>query len=453
MKKYPEYTNSGIEWIGEIPNHWHSKRLKYSTELIVSNVDKKTNENEIKVRLCNYSDVYKNDIIKESLDFMVGSANDKEFERFKLINGDVIITKDSESPDDIAIPAYVPKDFSDTVCGYHLAIIRQTGKISGKYLFYLFKSYKFNQQFTIAARGITRFGLSYASIANAYVSVPTTTEQTTIANFLDHKTQLIDNLIAKKEKLIELLHEERTAIINQAVTKGLDPNVPMKESGIEWLGEIPEHWGISKLKYFTKVISKGTTPSTIGKDLSDKGQIKFIKAENIYENYLQDAPLFFIDEDTHALLNRSQLQEGDILLVIAGATIGKAAIMEEEYIPANTNQAVCFIRLVERSYIKFVWYWLQSDYIKEFTKLSATQAAQPNLSMEDIGNFYLPKINLNELNSIIEYINSSTRRISETISILIKEIELFSEYKISLINEAVTGKIDVQDFKYAKNIN
>ncbi|MFQ5685397.1 MAG: hypothetical protein ACE5GV_01925 [Candidatus Scalindua sp.] len=124
MKKYATYKQSGIEWLGEIPEHWEVKRLKYVSQILFSNVDKKTHNNDKEVLLCNYVDVYKNDIIDESIDFMKATANENEIEKFRIEKGDVLVTKDSESPDDIAVPAFVNSNFENVLCGYHLAIIK-----------------------------------------------------------------------------------------------------------------------------------------------------------------------------------------------------------------------------------------------------------------------------------------------------------------------------------------
>lgn len=162
----------------------------------------------------------------------------------------MIITKDSESWDDIAVPACVEADFEDVVCGYHLTQIRpDQSHFLGRYLFRRFSSSGICEQFKIAANGVTRFGLSRNSIGSSVFPVPPIEEQTAIAAFLDRETAHIDALIAKKQRLIDLLREKRTALISQAVTKGLDLTVPMKDSGIEWLGEIPEHWEVKRLSY------------------------------------------------------------------------------------------------------------------------------------------------------------------------------------------------------------
>src|SRR4030066_57771 len=160
MKRYERYKPSGIEWIGEIPEHWKVKKLKYVGQAQLSGVDKKNEPEERKVLLCNYIDVYKNEFIDGNLSFMEASATETEIARFTLNRGDVLITKDSETPDDIANPAFVRVEKVEIICGYHLAHIRTNRDIMiGEYLFRLFQSPDFNARFTVNAHGITRYGL------------------------------------------------------------------------------------------------------------------------------------------------------------------------------------------------------------------------------------------------------------------------------------------------------
>ena len=184
-----------------------------------SNVDKKTFEGEIPILLCNYVDVYKNEFIDPSFKFMEATATEKEIEKFILHEGDVLITKDSETPDDIANPAYVEQDFNNVICGYHLAQIRTNKTILlGVFLFRLFQSKQFNSHFEVSANGITRFGLSLDSITDVEVLLPSIEEQNQIVQHITSETKRIDNTISKIEKEIELLAEYRTALISEVVT-------------------------------------------------------------------------------------------------------------------------------------------------------------------------------------------------------------------------------------------
>jgi type I restriction enzyme S subunit len=211
--------DSGIEWIGEIPEGWSIRKLKFLSYIKLSGVDKKTLDGELPVKLCNYTDVYKNEFISEEIDFMEATATENEIAQSTLNKGDVLITKDSETPDDIAVPAYVKTEFRNVLCGYHLAQIRANSKYAvGEYLFRLFCAQSIREQFTPLSNGITRYGLSKYSIDNSIFPVPTIAEQKIISNYLDQKTAKIDELITKIQSQIEKLKEYRQALISTVTT-------------------------------------------------------------------------------------------------------------------------------------------------------------------------------------------------------------------------------------------
>ena len=194
----------------------------------LSNVDKKSKAGQVPVKLCNYVDVYYNDRITAELEFMNATATPEQARRFLLRIGNVVITKDSESWDDIAVPAVVAEDLTDVLCGYHLAQIKPRPDLDGRFLARQFSAIGVRDQFHIAANGITRFGLGGDAIRTGLFPIAPVEEQRAIAAFLDRETAKIDGLVARQERLIELLQEKRTALITRAVTRGLDPNVPMK---------------------------------------------------------------------------------------------------------------------------------------------------------------------------------------------------------------------------------
>lgn len=218
-----EMKDSKIKWLGEIPKHWEIKKLKFNAAVKFSNVDKKTEEGEDAVQLCNYVDVYYNDFITLNLDFMSATASKEKIRKFQLNIGDIIVTKDSESWDDIAIPAYILETEDNLLCGYHLALIRSTSRVlDGKFLFWMFSGYSFNHQFKIEATGITRYGLSNYGLNNSLVILPSVDEQKEISKYLDGKTKQIGGQINREERSIELLKEYRTALISEVVTGKID---------------------------------------------------------------------------------------------------------------------------------------------------------------------------------------------------------------------------------------
>jgi len=214
-----EFVDSNIPSIGVIPKHWQIKKLKYLANIIPSNIDKLTVENEEIVRLCNYVDVYKNEKITADIteNFMIASATQKQIEKFTLLNNDVIITKDSETPDDIGIPTFVPETLEGIVCGYHLAILRSFG-INGEYLFRCLQSNSTKVQFFMSANGLTRYAIGIGDIGNLSVAIPPKNEQVEIQKKLDEQMHINDKAVRCIKISIEKLKEFKTSLISNVIT-------------------------------------------------------------------------------------------------------------------------------------------------------------------------------------------------------------------------------------------
>jgi type I restriction enzyme, S subunit len=218
-----EMKDSGVEWIGEIPSGWEVRKLKYFSDVFSSSVDRHIYENELQVSICHYPDVYNNEFINENVELNKGSCSEVEFDRFHLKEGFVILTKDSESPDDIGIPCYVETNLNNVVCGYHLfVIIKNKNYINSKFLFRFIQSDIVRCHFEVNSKGITRFGLSKSIIENLFVDLPPIPEQQLIADYLDEQTQKIDTTIEKETQRIELLKEYRQSLISEVVTGKID---------------------------------------------------------------------------------------------------------------------------------------------------------------------------------------------------------------------------------------
>ena len=212
----------GAEWLGDVPEHWEVRRLRTVAEMRVSNVDKHTLEGELPVRLCNYVDVYKNDRITQAIPFMSATASEDEIQRFRLERDDVLITKDSETWDDIGIPSLVTESARDLISGYHLAMLRPSNGVLGAYLFRALQSKSVAHQFHVKANGVTRYGLTHLGIQSIWIPLPPLVEQAAIVKYLDRATTAIDNGIARARRQIELLEEYRTRLVADVVTGKLD---------------------------------------------------------------------------------------------------------------------------------------------------------------------------------------------------------------------------------------
>jgi type I restriction enzyme S subunit len=210
--------DSGVEWIGEIPEGWKVKKLRYLANCFPSNIDKHSKANEKEVRLCNYTDVYKNNYITDDMEFMIATASDEQIIKFTLKEGDIVITKDSETASDIAVPTYIKEKLTNVVCGYHLAIIRTYQGSYSKYLFQALNTKLFNAQFEVCSNGITRVGLGNSDLKNGCFLLPTEDEQIKISDFIEKGTSKIATAISLKEQEIEKLKEYKATLINSAVT-------------------------------------------------------------------------------------------------------------------------------------------------------------------------------------------------------------------------------------------
>jgi type I restriction enzyme S subunit len=234
-------------WFSTVPKKWSVKPLRAVASFNVSSVDKIPADDELPVRLANYTDVYKNEFISPDMELMRTTATANEIEKFRLRRDDVLITKDSESWDDIGIPALVTDSADDLVCGYHLAILRpDKSKLDGRFLFRCLQARDIRIQLEMAADGVTRFGIPKDAIGKLQLPIPSLTEQRAIAGYLDRETGRLDALVAAKESWLELLAEKRRALITHAVTRGLIPAAPLRYSGFPWLGHVPKHWRVER---------------------------------------------------------------------------------------------------------------------------------------------------------------------------------------------------------------
>jgi len=325
-------------WPATEPARWSLRRLRHLADIRPSNVDKKSVDGEANVRLCNYTDVYYNDSITSDMSFMPATAPLAQVKRFELRPDDVLVTKDSETPADIAIAAHVRDELPGVLCGYHLAILRPLPHVDGRFLVYALKSRPLAAQTEVAASGVTRFALSTGALADLTLPVPGRAEQLAIADFLDRETAKIDALVAKKQRLVGLLQEKRTALISHAVTKGLDPDVPMKDSGIEWLGAIPAHWDAGVLRRAARLES-GHTPSRQHPEYWEDCSVPWFTLADIWQvrpgiqEYVSETNEC-VSEVGLAHSSARLLQAGTVLLSRT-ASVGFSAIAER---PMATSQ-------------------------------------------------------------------------------------------------------------------
>ncbi len=416
FKSYPAYKDSGVPWLGEIPAHWDVKRQRNVVDMLVSNIDKHTVEGQVPVRLCNYVDVYKNDRITEHLKFMRATASPDEVKRFRLQVGDVLITKDSEMWNDIGVPALVEYEASDLVCGYHLAILRpRRGIVHGSFLLRALQSQGVASQYYVSANGVTRYGLSHDTIKSVLVPVPPPDEQLAIARYLDHVDRRIRRVIHAKQKLIALLDEQKQAVIHQAVTRGLDPNVRLKPSGVAWLGEVPEHWEVKQLGRFI-TLQRGFD---ITKEQQTAGSIPVVSSGGIssYHNQATSA--------------------GPGVIVGRKGSAGTVYYVGGVYWAHDTT---LWVKEFNSNAPKYVYYVLTNMDLKRFDTGSANPTINRNIVHPELIAFPPPE----EQRRIAIVLDHLLEQTDQMIGTLLRQISLLREYRTRLIADVVTGKVDVR---------
>lgn len=421
-----------------LPPGWKLEKLKFFVDVRNSNVDKAIHEDEQPVRLCNYTDVYYNDRITPDLPFMEGSATEAEIERFQLKRDQIIITKDSEEWDDIGIPALVTEDMPEVLCGYHLSVFSPGPAVNGGFFAWLCRAEPLNDQFKLAANGVTRFGLGQYPMKNAFIALPPLATQRQIARYLDEKMARIDGLIEKKRALLDRLAEKRQALITRAVTKGLNPDTPMKHSGIDWLGDIPTHWHVLPLKRLTsEPLSYGANAAA---EFEEPDWPRFVRITDVDE-------LGRLREETFRSLppNVAEaflLQPNDILLARSGATVGKSFIYDESW------GVACYAGYLIRARIKRVhaaryFYWfLNSNPYWEWVKSTFIQSTIQNISAERYANLQIPHpLDKDEQQAIICFVEEACFNLDQQWELVTGSIEKLQEYRTATITAAVTGQL------------
>ncbi|MBI4516306.1 MAG: restriction endonuclease subunit S [Deltaproteobacteria bacterium] len=407
----------------------------------MSNVDKVPADDEVPVRLCNYTDVYNNEFITLGLDFMQGTATETEIEKFGLAIGDVIITKDSESWDDIGVPALVRETASDLVCGYHLALLRpRKERIEGGFLFRCLQAKPVRVQLELSANGVTRFGIPKADIGASMLPVPPLAVQRAIADYLDRETARLDALVAAKERVLALLAEKRRALITRAVTRGLDPRAPLHDSGIPWLGEIPAHWDTVALRFLVAFTS-GATPDTGRREYWD-GEMPWVSPKDMKRGEIADAE----DHVSELALSKGSLRlvaPGAVLIVVRGMILAHSFPAAVTAAPVTINQDMKALRCCGSLEPRFLRDFFRGHEEHVVSLADASAHGTRKLETEVLGRLEVALPPAAEQREIVAHIADATRRLDALRVATEATIALLKERRSALIAAAVTGQIDV----------
>ena len=434
-KPYPAYKDSGVEWLGKVPEGWEVKRLRHVASFKNSNVDKKTYEDQIPVKLCNYTDVYYNELITKNLSFMPSTASANEIEQFSLKKGDVIITKDSGNKLEIGVPALVSEEIDGIVCGYHMTIIRCDNFDTARLLHRILQSRPTKAHFLVKALGVTIYGLSQDAIADTSFCLPPGTERRKIVDHIDHETSFIDTLIKKNTRLMELLKEKRSALITHAVTKGLDPNAKMKESGVEWIGEVPEGWETLSIKRAATLRNdrRNDAPdgwTYIGLEDIEPGSGKYAPTEVESRQ----------SKDSMVAIFRSS----DILYGKLRPYLRKSIIADRDGM-CSTEFLVLEAGRVMPSWLHR---WLLTPDVTQQIEAGCDGAKMPRTDWDHVGSITMPLPPPAEQSAIANFIDHETASIDTLIAKTKLSIDILKERRSAFITAAVTGKIDVRDNNY-----
>lgn len=431
-KSYPEYKDSGVELIGKIPKDWELKRLRHIAIFNNSNVDKKSYENQADVKLCNYTDVYYNEFITPDLEFMNATANEAEIDKFRIVEGDVIITKDSEDPNDIGIPALVKQDMHDVVCGYHLTVIKSHEVDLSGYLHRSIQSHPTKAHFFVESPGITRYGLDQDAIGDIPVCVPPKELRAPIIDAINAETTRIDTLITKKTRFIELLKEKRQALITHAVTKGLNPNVKIKDSGVEWIREIPEHW---EVKPFFSLLTE-LKRKNIGLEETNILSLSYGRVIKKPEN--RNMGLVPASYETYQIV-----EPGEIVFRFTDLQNDKrslrSALVQERGIISSAYMAVS-LRNIDSNY--FSWLMRSYDLCKVFYGMGG--GVRQSLKFEDARRLQVLVPPKEEQTEIAAHVDKQLAHNDSLVEKTERSINLLKEHRSAFITAAVTGQIDLR---------
>ncbi len=443
---YPEYKESSVKWLGGIPTHWVETALKRYCKITDGS------HHSPKVRSSGMPFVSVTDVGINDINFEDSKKIAQE-DYLRLVQegckpniGDVLLTKDGT----IGRAAIVTKDFPDFVILSSLGLLTPTKKLSKIFLYYYLVSGVNIDQMNSLIHGSALRRMTISKIDNLLIIIPSVDEQEKIANFLDHETATIDTLIEKQQQLIKLLKEKRQAVISHAVTKGLNPNAPMRDSDVEWLGEVPEHWVVSALKYHVDTVNGFGFSSS---DVCEEG-VPFIRAGNIKKKSITPTDLY-LPQSVVNKYKRVILDEGDIVISMVGSdpkilesAVGQIGVVPKIMAGAVPNQNVVILREKSGSILRrFLFYTLCSDpYRNHLNVFSHKLANQSIISSSLIVNakFMLP--NTDEQNAIIDFLDKRLVKIDGILDRNYKSLVLLQERRTALISAAVTGKIDVRNW-------
>jgi type I restriction enzyme S subunit len=411
-----------------VTSAWPSERLKHVADVTFSSVDKKSVDGEARVRLCNYTEVYYSNTITADMPFMEATASIDQVRSFGLRAGDVLITKDSETADDIGVAAFVPDSLDGVVCGYHLAVLRpKPERIDPKYLFWSVCGGGTRQQMTAFASGVTRYGLRFGDVGNLRLLVPEFDRQRAVVRFLDGETAHIDAIIDRNESLLAVLKERRQSLIDRATVPGLAKG--------------SENWLLRPLR---KVAAGGLftdgdwieTPY-----ITDEG-IRLIQTGNIGLGVYREQGFRYVSDETFKELRCTEVVPGDVLISRLADPVGRACLAPDLGVRMITAVDVCILRPGPGIDRQFLVAYLSSSAYLSLLESIARGGTRDRVSRDQLGQVEVPVPPSEEQQRIARLLRASLRSVDSLSARIGNQIELLLEHRQVLITAAVTGQLD-----------
>lgn len=428
--KYESYKDSGVDWLGEIPSDWELLKVKNIFRLVMKFAPKNND--------CELLSVYTDIGVKPRKELEERGNRATTTDGYLIVEkGDIVVNKLLAWMGAIGLSDY------DGVTSPAYDVLKPKMPIEGIFYHLLFRSPQCTSELKRHSRGIMdmRLRLYFDKFGDVVVPYPNIEVQKKIVSFLAEKTAQIDQAIALKQQQIEKLNEYKQIVIQNAVTKGLNPNAPMKNSGVEWIGNIPEHWDVKKLKYLTSKIGSGITPSGGATTYVDKG-IPLLRSQNIHFDGLVLDNVANISLNVHKSMKNSQVKQHDVLLNITGGSLGRCCYNSSND-EMNVNQHVCIVRPNNLIKGEFLNGLMSSEVGQKQIWFFQQGGGREGLNFQNLKNFDFPLPSIDEQKEIIAHIEILKQHFKKSVDNYQTQIDRLKEYKNILINQAVTGKIKI----------
>jgi type I restriction enzyme S subunit len=438
MKRYESYKDSGVEWIGEIPSHWRT----FPTHQVLVETKEKYSTTTEHLPLLSVSGI--EGVYQREYEHDGQVRTDDELESYNILRRGQLVMNPLVNPLRLDYFAMCLSSLDGVVSPVYMVF--ETSHNS-RFIEWFYKSHLVIQDLIRNTKGIRPLSLqlSRETLKEVDVLLPPLPEQEQIVSFLDEKTSKIDDLIKKKEQKIELLKEYRTSLINRVITKGLNPDVPMKDSGVEWISEIPSHWEVKRLKHISSMFGRIGFRGYTTDDIVDEGQgCITISPGNIKDDVFTLEKTTYLSWDKYYESPEIMIFKDDIILVKTGSTIGKTSIIPSVKLEMTINPQLVVLKDVTTQ-PRYLYYLTTCQYFKSYFEVEQTGGTTPTISQEKIGVFPTIVPPVPEQEQIVSYLDGKTGEIDSTIDSEKKKIDLLKEYRQSLISSVITGKIKVVD--------